>query len=50
MGEYLDGNRSGLRYRVTIQAAADGTISVKAISTDLLVQGTDTLVFNCGNA
>ena len=35
---------------VTIQAAADGTISVKAISTDLLVQGTDTLVFNCGNA
>ena len=35
---------------VTIQAAADGTISVKAISTDLLVQGTDTLIFNCGNA
>ena len=35
---------------VTIQAAADGTISVKAISTDLLTQGTDTLVFNCGNA
>lgn len=35
---------------VTIHAAADGTISVKAISTDLLVQGTDTLVFNCGNA
>lgn len=35
---------------VTIQASADGTISVKAISTDLLVQGTDTLVLNCGNA
>jgi hypothetical protein len=35
---------------VTIKVAADGTIGVKAISTDLLTQGTDTLVFNCGNA
>ena len=35
---------------VTIKVAADGTIGVKAISTDLLAQGTDTLVFNCGNA
>lgn len=28
----------------------DGIISVKAISTDLLEQGTQTLIFNCGNA
>lgn len=28
--------------------SADGVISVKAVSTDKLVQGTDTLIFNCG--
>lgn len=30
--------------------STDGVISVKAISTDLLEQGTQTLIFNCGNA
>lgn len=30
--------------------AENGTISVKAVSTDLLTQGNDTLIFNCGNA
>lgn len=30
--------------------AENGTISVKAVSTDLLIQGNDTLIFNCGNA
>ena len=30
--------------------AADGVISVKAVSTDKLEQGTDTLIFNCGGA
>lgn len=30
--------------------SADGVISVKAVSTDKLVQGTDTLIFNCGGA
>ena len=34
---------------VTIKST-DGVISVKAISTDLLEQGTQTLIFNCGNA
>lgn len=34
---------------VTIKST-DGVISVKAISTDLLGQGTQTLIFNCGNA
>lgn len=34
----------------TIQAAEDGTISVKAVSTDLLTQGTQELVLNGGNA
>lgn len=34
----------------TIQAAADGTISVKAISTDLLTQGTQELVLDGGKA
>ena len=34
----------------TIQAAEDGTISVKAISTDLLVQGTQELILDGGNA
>lgn len=34
----------------TIQAAEDGTISVKAISTDLLTQGTQELVLDGGNA
>lgn len=34
----------------TIQAAQDGTISVKAISTDLLTQGTQELVLDGGNA
>ena len=27
-----------------------GVISVKAVSTDKLEQGTDTLIFNCGGA
>lgn len=30
--------------------AADGVISVKAVSTDKLEQGVDTLIFNCGGA
>lgn len=30
--------------------STNGVISVKAISTDLLEQGTQTLIFNCGNA
>lgn len=30
--------------------ATDGVISVKAVSTDKLEQGTDTLIFNCGGA
>ena len=30
--------------------AVNGVISVKEVSTDLLKQGTNTLVFNCGNA
>lgn len=30
--------------------AVNGVISLKEVSTDLLKQGTDTLVFNCGNA
>ena len=30
--------------------AVDGVISIKEVSTDLLKQGTDTLVLNCGNA
>lgn len=34
---------------VTIKST-DGVASVKAISTDLLEQGTQTLIFNCGNA
>lgn len=34
---------------VTIKST-DGVIGVKAISTDLLEQGTRTLIFNCGNA
>lgn len=34
---------------VTIKST-DGVISVKAISTDLLEQGTQTLILNCGNA
>lgn len=34
---------------VTIKST-DGIASVKAISTDLLEQGTQTLIFNCGNA
>lgn len=34
----------------TIQAAEDGTISVKAVSTDLLTQGTQELVLDGGNA
>lgn len=34
---------------VTIKSI-DGVIGVKAISTDLLEQGTQTLIFNCGNA
>lgn len=34
---------------VTIKST-DGVIGVKTISTDLLEQGTQTLIFNCGNA
>lgn len=34
---------------VTIKST-NGVIGVKAISTDLLEQGTQTLIFNCGNA
>lgn len=34
----------------TIQAAEDGTISIKAVSTDLLTQGTQELVLDGGNA
>ena len=34
----------------TIQAAEDGTISVKAVSTDLLAQGVQELVLDGGNA
>ena len=34
----------------TIQAAEDGTISVKAVSTDLLTQGTQELILDGGNA
>ena len=34
----------------SIQVTADGSIGVKAVSTDKLVQGTDTLIFNCGDA
>ena len=34
----------------TIQAAQDGTISVKAVSTDLLSQGTQEFVLDGGNA
>ena len=34
---------------VTIKST-DGVIGIKAISTDLLEQGTQTLIFNCGNA
>lgn len=34
---------------VTVESI-DGVIGVKAISTDLLEQGTQTLIFNCGNA
>lgn len=34
----------------TIQAAEDGTISVKAISTDLLTQGTQELILDGGKA
>lgn len=34
---------------VTIKST-DGVIGVKAISTDLLEQGAQTLIFNCGNA
>lgn len=34
---------------ITIKST-DGIIGVKAISTDLLEQGTQTLIFNCGNA
>jgi hypothetical protein len=34
----------------TIQAAEDGTISVKEISTDLLTQGTQELILDGGNA
>jgi hypothetical protein len=34
----------------TIQAAEDGTISVKAISTDLLTQGTQELILDGGTA
>ena len=30
--------------------STDGVISVKAVSTDKLEQGTDTLIFNCGGA
>ena len=30
--------------------AVNGVISLKEISTDLLKQGTNTLIFNCGNA
>lgn len=30
--------------------AVNGVISLKEVSTDLLKQGTNTLVFNCGNA
>lgn len=30
--------------------AVNGVISIKEVSTDLLKQGTNTLVFNCGNA
>lgn len=30
--------------------SAEGVISIKAVSTDKLVQGTDTLIFNCGGA
>ena len=30
--------------------AVNGVISLKEVSTDLLKQGTDTLVLNCGNA
>lgn len=30
--------------------AADGVVSVKAVSTDKLEQGADTLIFNCGGA
>ena len=35
---------------VTIQAAEDGVISVKAISTDLLTQGNNELILNGGSA
>ena len=31
-------------------AAAEGVVSVKAVSTDKLEQGADTLIFNCGGA
>ena len=34
----------------TIQAAEDGTISVKAVSTDLLTQGTQELILDGGKA
>lgn len=34
----------------SIAVDTDGTISVKAVSTDKLEQGTDTLIFNCGGA
>ena len=34
----------------TIQAAEDGTISVKAVSTDLLTQGTQELILDGGRA
>ena len=34
----------------TIQAAEDGTISVKAVSTDLLAQGTQELILDGGKA
>lgn len=30
--------------------SVNGVISIKEVSTDLLKQGTNTLVFNCGNA
>jgi hypothetical protein len=34
----------------TIQAAEDGTISVKAVSTDLLTQGTEEFILNGGTS
>ena len=34
----------------SIAVDANGTISVKAVSTDKLSQGSDTLIFNCGGA